>query len=120
MRSANRAADRRRYPPAVKCTRSPWARPADCQSRIGMKVLVNGGINLSELDGWWAEAYSRTSAGRWGMARSMARLTPRFFTNRTVREYTEQHCLPAAAAYRPHFEDETFLEQFGHGAVYRP
>jgi starch phosphorylase len=22
-----------------------------------MKVLVNGGINLSELDGWWAEAY---------------------------------------------------------------
>ena len=24
----------------------------------GMKVLVNGGLNLSELDGWWAEAYS--------------------------------------------------------------
>ena len=24
----------------------------------GMKVLVNGGINLSILDGWWAEAYS--------------------------------------------------------------
>jgi starch phosphorylase len=23
-----------------------------------MKVLVNGGLNLSELDGWWAEAYS--------------------------------------------------------------
>ncbi|MEO6965745.1 MAG: DUF3417 domain-containing protein, partial [Acidobacteriaceae bacterium] len=23
----------------------------------GMKVLVNGGLNLSELDGWWAEAY---------------------------------------------------------------
>ena len=23
-----------------------------------MKVLVNGGINLSEVDGWWAEAYS--------------------------------------------------------------
>jgi glycogen phosphorylase len=22
-----------------------------------MKVLVNGGINLSELDGWWSEAY---------------------------------------------------------------
>jgi len=20
-------------------------------------ILVNGGINLSELDGWWAEAY---------------------------------------------------------------
>jgi starch phosphorylase len=24
----------------------------------GMKVLVNGGLNLSSLDGWWAEAYS--------------------------------------------------------------
>lgn len=24
----------------------------------GMKVLINGGLNLSELDGWWAEAYS--------------------------------------------------------------
>jgi glucan phosphorylase len=23
-----------------------------------MKGLVNGGINLSELDGWWAEAYT--------------------------------------------------------------
>jgi starch phosphorylase len=30
----------------------------------------------------------------------MAQLTPRFSTNRTVREYTEQHYLPAAAAYR--------------------
>lgn len=24
----------------------------------GMKVLVNGGLNLSVLDGWWAEAYA--------------------------------------------------------------
>jgi starch phosphorylase len=23
-----------------------------------MKVLVNGGLNLSELNGWWGEAYS--------------------------------------------------------------
>jgi starch phosphorylase len=30
----------------------------------------------------------------------MARLTPRFSANRTVREYTEQHYLPAAAAFR--------------------
>jgi starch phosphorylase len=30
----------------------------------------------------------------------MARLTPRFSANRTVREYTERHYLPAAAAYR--------------------
>ncbi len=30
----------------------------------------------------------------------MARLTPRFSSNRAVREYTEQHYLPAAATYR--------------------
>jgi starch phosphorylase len=30
----------------------------------------------------------------------MARLTPRFSANRTVREYTEQHYLPSASAYR--------------------
>jgi len=29
----------------------------------------------------------------------MAQLTPRFSADRTVREYTEQHYLPAAAAY---------------------
>ena len=23
-----------------------------------MKVLVNGGLNLSERDGWWEEAYA--------------------------------------------------------------
>jgi starch phosphorylase len=34
------------------------------------------------------------------MRESMARLTPRFSADRTVREYTEQHYLPAANAYR--------------------
>jgi starch phosphorylase len=34
------------------------------------------------------------------MRESMARLTPRFSAHRTVREYTEQHYLPAAASYR--------------------
>jgi len=33
------------------------------------------------------------------MRESMARLTPRFSTSRTVCEYTRQHYLPAAAAY---------------------
>jgi starch phosphorylase len=111
-----------------------------------MKVLVNGGINLSELDGWWAEAYtpevgwalgdgkehdhdpawdaaeadalyglleqevipefySRDQSGiptAWvaRMRDSMARLTPRFSADRAVREYTERHYLPSAAAYR--------------------
>ncbi len=121
-------------------------RPWEASGTSGMKVLVNGGINLSELDGWWAEAYTpevgwalgdgrehgddpawdaaeantlydlleqevvpefynRDASGiptAWvkRMRESMAQLTPRFSANRTVREYTEQHYLPAAAAYQ--------------------
>ena len=117
-----------------------------------MKVLVNGGINLSELDGWWAEAYTpevgwalgdgqehgddpawdaleaealydllerevvpefytrdeQGIPGAWvaRMRESMARLTPRFSTNRAVREYIEQHYLPAASAYRERAADK--------------
>ncbi|MBN1653298.1 MAG: alpha-glucan family phosphorylase [Deltaproteobacteria bacterium] len=126
----------------INTPRRPW----EASGTSGMKVLVNGGINLSELDGWWAEAYTpevgwalgdgrehgddpawdaaeadalygllerevipeffkRDKSGipsAWirRMRESMARLTPLFSANRTVREYTEQHYLPAAAAYR--------------------
>ncbi|MBU1055164.1 MAG: alpha-glucan family phosphorylase [Proteobacteria bacterium] len=120
-------------------------RPWEACGTSGMKVLVNGGINLSELDGWWAEAYTPEVGWALGdgqehgddpawdaaeadalydllerevipefytrddngipvawvarMRESMAQLTPRFSANRTVREYTEQHYLPAASAY---------------------
>ena len=33
-------------------------RPWEACGTSGMKALVNGGINLSVLDGWWAEAYT--------------------------------------------------------------
>jgi starch phosphorylase len=33
-------------------------RPWEACGTSGMKVLVNGGVNLSILDGWWAEAYA--------------------------------------------------------------
>jgi starch phosphorylase len=121
-------------------------RPWEACGTSGMKVLVNGGINLSELDGWWAEAYTPEVGWALGdglehdhdpawdaaeaealydllerevipefytrdaqgiptawvarMRESMARLTPHFSTNRAVCEYTEQHYLPAASAYR--------------------
>ncbi len=120
-------------------------RPWEACGTSGMKVLVNGGINLSELDGWWAEAYAPEVGWAIGdgqehdtdpaweaeearalydlleqqvipefytrdergipvawvnrMRESMARLTPRFSSNRAVREYTENHYLPAAKAY---------------------
>jgi glycogen phosphorylase len=126
----------------INTPRRPW----EACGTSGMKVLVNGGINLSELDGWWAEAYTpevgwalgdgqehgdnpawdaaeagalydllerevvpefyaRDGSGiptAWvkRMRESMARLTPLFAASRAVREYSEQHYLPAAAAYR--------------------
>ena len=33
-------------------------RPLEASGTSGQKVVLNGGLNLSELDGWWAEAYS--------------------------------------------------------------
>ena len=38
----------------INTPRRPW----EACGTSGMKVLVNGGVNLSELDGWWAEAYT--------------------------------------------------------------
>ncbi|MGA9056374.1 MAG: alpha-glucan family phosphorylase, partial [Terriglobia bacterium] len=132
----------------INTPRRPW----EASGTSGMKVLVNGGINLSELDGWWAEAYTPEVGWALGdgrehgddpawdaaeaealydllerevipefyarngkgiptawvarMRESMARLTPRFSANRAVREYTEQHYLPAAAAYRERAADK--------------
>ena len=125
----------------INTPRRPW----EACGTSGMKVLVNGGLNLSELDGWWAEAYApevgwalgdgqehgddpawdaaeaealygllerevipefyardeQGIPGAWvnRMRASMAQLTPRFSASRAVREYTEQHYLPAASAY---------------------
>ena len=132
----------------INTPRRPW----EACGTSGMKVLVNGGINLSELDGWWAEAY--TPEGGWALGdgkehgddpawdvaeaealygllerevapefytrdpngipvafvarirESMVRLTPRFSSNRTVREYTEQYYIPAARAYRERAADK--------------
>jgi len=126
----------------INTPRRPW----EACGTSGMKVLVNGGLNLSELDGWWAEAYTPKVGWALGdgqehgddpawdaaeaetlygllerevvpefyardaqgipvawverMRQSMATLTPRFSAARAVREYTEEHYLPAAAAFR--------------------
>ena len=38
----------------INTPRRPW----EASGTSGMKILANGGLNLSELDGWWAEACS--------------------------------------------------------------
>src|SRR5664280_1745119 len=45
----------------INTPRRPW----EASGTSGMKVLVKGGVNLSELDGWWAEAY--TSEVGWAL-----------------------------------------------------
>jgi len=135
----------------VNTPRRPW----EASGTSGMKVLVNGGLNLSELDGWWAEAYepevgwalgdgqehgddpgwdaaeadalytllerevvpafyTRDARGippAWmaKMRASMARLTPRFSTNRVVREYTDTYYVPAASLYGARCADKGAL-----------
>jgi starch phosphorylase len=36
-------------------------RPMEASGTSGQKVVLNGGLNLSVLDGWWAEAYDGTN-----------------------------------------------------------
>jgi starch phosphorylase len=121
-------------------------RPWEASGTSGMKVLVNGGLNLSQLDGWWSEAYSpgvgwalgdgeeHEDTTAWDAAdaqhlyrlleeeivpcfyrrdpegipvdwvarvrESMATLTPRFSSNRMLREYAEHLYVPRARAFR--------------------
>jgi starch phosphorylase len=135
----------------INTPRRPW----EACGTSGMKVLANGGLNLSELDGWWAEAYTpevgwaigdgkehgddpawdaaeaeamytllenevvpefyeRSAEGvpvKWlhRIRESMARLTQQFSASRAIREYTENHYLPAAAGYKERAANNTAL-----------
>ncbi len=50
----------------INTPRRPW----EACGTSGMKVLVNGGLNLSELDGWWAEAYTSEVGWKLGDGRA--------------------------------------------------
>jgi starch phosphorylase len=56
----------------INTPRRPW----EASGTSGMKVLVNGGINLSELDGWWAEAYTPEVGWALGDGQNMAMIRP--------------------------------------------
>jgi starch phosphorylase len=42
-------------------------RPLEASGTSGQKVVLNGGLNLSVLDGWWAEAYDGANGFAVGM-----------------------------------------------------
>ena len=39
-------------------------KPLEASGTSGMKVIANGGLNLSILDGWWVEGYAGIQAGK--------------------------------------------------------
>ncbi len=47
-------------------------RPQEASGTSGQKVLLNGGLNLSILDGWWAEAYDGSNGFAIGQGRTHA------------------------------------------------
>lgn len=47
-------------------------RPLEASGTSGQKVILNGGLNLSILDGWWAEAYNGSNGFAIGKGTSHA------------------------------------------------
>jgi starch phosphorylase len=47
-------------------------RPLEASGTSGQKVVLNGGLNLSVLDGWWAEAYDGLNGFAIGNGRTHA------------------------------------------------
>jgi len=45
-------------------------RPLEASGTSGQKVVLNGGLNLSVLDGWWAEAYDGSNGFAIGSGRT--------------------------------------------------
>ncbi|HZB88499.1 MAG TPA: alpha-glucan family phosphorylase [Terracidiphilus sp.] len=45
-------------------------RPLEASGTSGQKVVLNGGLNLSVLDGWWAEAYDGSNGFAIGAGRT--------------------------------------------------
>jgi starch phosphorylase len=49
-------------------------RPLEASGTSGMKVVLNGGLNLSILDGWWAEAYDGLNGFAIGTGRTQSNM----------------------------------------------
>jgi len=75
----------------INTPRRPW----EASGTSGMKVLVNGGLNLSELDGWWAEAYAPDVG--WALGDGREHFEPGWDAAETEQLYSilEQQVVPA-------------------------
>ncbi len=51
-------------------------RGMEASGTSGMKVLVNGGINMSILDGWWCEGYSAAENTGWAIGQGESYADP--------------------------------------------
>jgi starch phosphorylase len=49
-------------------------RPLEASGTSGQKVVLNGGLNLSVLDGWWAEAYDGLNGFAIGTGRTHSKM----------------------------------------------
>jgi len=50
-------------------------RPLEASGTSGQKVVLNGGLNLSVLDGWWAEAYDGLNGFAIGSGRTHSNMS---------------------------------------------
>ncbi|MBL8797587.1 MAG: alpha-glucan family phosphorylase [Planctomycetia bacterium] len=73
-------------------------RPLEASGTSGMKVSVNGGLNLSILDGWWVEAHETAHDSGWaiGAGEEYTDLTYQDdVESRAIYDLLEQEIVPA-------------------------
>jgi glycogen phosphorylase len=70
-------------------------RPLEASGTSGMKVAVNGGLNLSVLDGWWVEGYNGDNGWAIGAGEEYTDLTYQDdIESRNVYDLLEQEIVP--------------------------
>ena len=71
-------------------------RPQEASGTSGQKVVFNGGLNLSVLDGWWAEGFDGTNG--WAIGDGAEGLTDEEHDQRDAEalyRVLEDHVVPA-------------------------
>lgn len=70
-------------------------RPLEASGTSGMKVCINGGINMSILDGWWVEGYTGDNGWAIGAGEEYTDLTYQDdVESRAIYDLLEQEIVP--------------------------